>query len=82
MNGIPKPIQSGNPLRSVTDPDATDDYDTGQIAAAVVDPDRTRMQIDYIDEALEESIPASDPPSMTPTTRIGPPSAHGDKGRD
>jgi len=31
------------------------------------------VQVDYIEEELEESFPASDPPSSTPETSIGPP---------
>jgi len=31
------------------------------------------MPFDYIDEALEETMIASDPPALTPQTTIGPP---------
>jgi hypothetical protein len=31
------------------------------------------MPFDYIDEAIEESMDASDPPALTPETTIGPP---------
>lgn len=42
-------------------------------ADAPADEGQTNIQIDYIDEVLEESMPASDPPAWTPTTSIGPP---------
>jgi hypothetical protein len=32
------------------------------------------MSFDYIDEALEETMVASDPPALTPQTTVGPPS--------
>jgi hypothetical protein len=77
MSGIPQPNKSPSG-RPVADPDATDDYDTVQVDDEA-DEGKTKMQINYIDEALEESIPASDPPSSTPTTGVGPPSHPGDK---
>ncbi len=64
----------------VNDPNATDEYNTCPTDADA-DEGKTKMQIDYIEEALEESIPASDPPASTPTTGIGPPVRHGGKGR-
>jgi len=73
-------VQSSKSQGPVSDPDATDEYNTGQIAAAAEDEDRTNLQIDYIDEALEESMPASDPPAATPTTGVGPPAHAGQNG--
>jgi hypothetical protein len=35
--------------------------------------DQPCTSFDYIDEAIEESMIASDPPALTPVTAIGPP---------
>jgi hypothetical protein len=37
--------------------------------------------LDYIDEVLEESMPASDPPGWTPATSLDPPIHESEKGR-
>ncbi len=78
MSGIPQPIKAPTSRRPIVNPDATDEYSTGQ-AADDAGEDRTKIQINYIDEALEESMPASDPPSATPTTGVGPPPRDADK---
>jgi hypothetical protein len=54
---------------------------TADPADAPDDEGLANIQIDYIDEALEESMPASDSPAWTPTTAIGPPTHASDKGR-
>ena len=52
------------------------------------DPDRcvgtgrqAEAQFDYIDEAIEETMIASDPPAFTPGTGVGPPPRNQDKTR-
>ena len=61
----PKPSQPAGEPR----PKASDDQAPHQ------------AEFDYIDEALEETMIASDPPSFAPHTTIGPPK-HFDADRD
>jgi hypothetical protein len=60
-------------------------------SAGAIDSDRSpamedegpiEIELDFIDEALEESMIASDPPALTPETAIGPPGHGADKSKD
>jgi len=42
---------------------------------------RCGTSYDYMDEAIEESMDASDPPALAPQTTIGPPSRGAGDGR-
>jgi hypothetical protein len=53
-------------------------HDCGQTDSAPAD-DPCGTSFDYIDEAIEESMDASDPPALAPQTTIGPP-AHAHTG--
>jgi hypothetical protein len=50
-------------------------------SSAAQDARPVEIEFDFIDEALEETMPASDPPALAPETTIGPPDRH-DEDRD
>ncbi len=62
--------ERANPPAAGQQPESAEDR--GQTVAPAND-GQCGMSFDYIDEALEETMIASDPPAWSPQTTIGPP---------
>ena len=62
---------------------AGDGRDRSPDGGDAIQPDEGQadVQIDYIDEAIEESFPASDPPAWMPATAIAGPDQDASDGR-
>jgi hypothetical protein len=70
----PERAKAPTPSQSADGRDQPKTGDYSPLPEEGQDEGRTSMQIDYIEEAIEESFPASDPPAATPASAIGAPS--------